>query len=83
MLVPSVLLARVLVLGNSRGAPCFSLVWLPAAWRTTNFILYCLVICAAAAMPFFTVAGSSTKVACVEAGGIILLTLAAGYLAAG
>ena len=76
VVVPSVLLARVLMLRESHDAPGFRPVWLPEAWRITNLILYFVIVCAAIAMPFFAAAGSSTKAACVESGGIILLTVA-------
>ena len=83
VLVPSVLLARVLTLRDSNAAPCLYPVWIPEAWRNTNLILYFVIGCAAAAMPFFTFAGSSTKVAWVEFGGIILLVVAMGYWRSG
>ena len=78
VLVPGVLLARALTLRDRHGAPCFRPVWLPGAWRSTNLVLSLVIACAAAAMPFFTMAGSSKIVAGVEAGGIILLMAAVG-----
>ena len=79
VLVPGVLLARVLVLRDGQGTPLFGPVWLPEAWRHTNLILCLVIACAAAAMPFFTVGSSSLVVAGVEAGGIILLTVATAH----
>ena len=76
VLVPSVLLARVLVLRDRRDAPRLGPVWLPEAWRNTNRLLCLVIACAAAAMPFFTMAGSSQMMAGAAAGGILLLTVA-------
>jgi hypothetical protein len=78
VLVPGVLLARSLTLRDRHGAPCSRPVWLPEAWRHTNLVLYLVIVCAAAAMPCVTLAGSGKTVAGVEAGGIILLTVAVG-----